>query len=201
MSARRYNSDRQEYTQMVTYSLDDLTIEAFTSSDLFSPKALDSGSKLLLEFISKQSQQYISILDWGCGWGAMSLWIAKKYPQAQVVGLDSDIGAVMIAEQNIGHNKLKNVEIVASHGYSAISISQMFDLIVSNPPTHRGREVVEEMITKTYAHLVAQGSIVIVVEARLKPWVHKKVQEVFGNATIASRSNKHVVISATKMIQ
>lgn len=186
---------------MVSYTVNDISLQAYTATDLFSPKGLDNGSKLLLEVVSKELKQYNDVLDWGCGWGAMSLWLAKKYPQANIVGLDSDIGAVMTAKQNVSLNSLHNADIIASYGYSALPEDQQYDLVVSNPPTHRGREVVEQMIEQSYSHLRNNGDIRIVVEARLKPWVYKAVQRVFGDADISARSNKHVVVSATKVIQ
>ena len=32
------------------------------------------------------------ILDLGCGWGSLSLWLARKFPRAQVVGLSNSGG-------------------------------------------------------------------------------------------------------------
>lgn len=239
---------------MVEFEIGDTTIRANTSSDLFSPKGLDSGTKLLLEYIvrhpelasgsqnnpvipdldlesrkQKTKNKQIpdragddtgvehaearpfmalrpglisgNILDWGCGWGAMALWLGKNIPDAQVIGLDSDVGAVSIAKENVELNALSNVNIVASHGFSEIIDEQKFDLIVSNPPTHRGREVVEQMIAQSFERLHNNGNLIIVVEARLKPWVARQMKQVFGDYKIAKRGPKHVVLMATKVVQ
>lgn len=186
---------------MVAFEIGDTTIRANTSSDLFSPKGLDGGTRILLESIAKQKFTYKTALDWGCGWGAMALWLGKNIPDAQVIGLDSDVGAVSIAKENVELNALNNVNIVASHGFSEIINEQKFDLIVSNPPTHRGREVVEQMITESLDRLNIGGNLVIVVEARLKPWVARQMKQVFGDYKIAKRGPKHVVLMATKVVQ
>lgn len=186
---------------MVTFEVGGIAIRANTSPDLFSPKGLDGGTRILLESIDKQKYIYKTALDWGCGWGAMALWLGKNSPDAQVIGLDSDIGAVSVAKANAQLNGLSNIEILASHGFSEINNEKKFDLIVSNPPTHRGREVVEQMIAQSFDILNDGGNILIVVEARLKPWVARQMKQVAGDYKIANRGPKHVVLMATKMVQ
>lgn len=186
---------------MVTFEIGDTTIRANTSSDLFSPKGLDSGTELLLQVVEKNNIKIQTALDWGCGWGAMALWLGKNSPDAQVIGLDSDIGAVSVAKENVELNGLDNVEIVASQGYNQLDPKLKFDLIASNPPTHRGREVVEQMIQDSYERLSNNGVLLVVVEARLKPWVARQMKQVAGDYKIANRGPKHVVLMATKMVQ
>lgn len=183
---------------MLNFTVNNTTIEFSTEPDLFSPKGLDIGTKLLLESLAKYDLADKNIIDWGCGWGAISMWIAKSYPTSQVLGLDSDIGAVSAAQQNTIYNKLNNIEIIASHGYSKLSPNFSADIVVSNPPTHRGREVVEQMIQQSYKLLNHKAMLVIVVEARLKPWVFKNMKEVFANCKILSRNSKHVVLMSIK---
>ena len=180
---------------MVSFELGGKKIECETSPDLFSPKDLDKGTRLLLEQV--EGAHYARALDWGCGWGAMALWLGANNSKASVIGLDSDVGAIKVARSNVGRNALKNVEIVASHGFEDIHLEEL-DLIVSNPPTHRGREVVEMMIAESRERLVTGGKLMIVVEARLKPWVQRACTEVFGECEVLARTNKHVVFQATK---
>jgi 16S rRNA G1207 methylase RsmC len=181
---------------VVAFEVAGVKLKAETRPDLFSPKDLDRGSRLLLEQLS--DAEYASALDWGCGWGAMTLWLAKHRPSAQVLALDSDIGAIKSTEANVQLNALTNVEVVISHGYEDISTEQSFDLIISNPPTHRGREVVETMIAESKQRLAKGGRLIIVVEARLKPWVQRALTAEFGACEVLARSSKHVVILALK---
>jgi 16S rRNA G1207 methylase RsmC len=180
---------------MVSFEIGGVSIECETRPDLFSPKDLDRGTRLLLEQV--QDANYNHALDWGCGWGAMALWLAANNPKAGVIGLDSDIGAIKVAQSNVERNALNNVEIVASHCFEDVDAREL-DLIVSNPPTHRGREVVENMIAESRERLVQGGKLMIVVEARLKPWVQRACTEVFGECEVKARTNKHVVIEAAK---
>ncbi len=182
---------------MVNVDVADIRLRCETQPDLFSPKGLDTGSRLLLETIIKQNTPYQSILDWGCGWGAIGLVLAAQFGSAKVVAVDSDIAAIATTKENVAINKLTNIEVIASHGFSEIA-EQQFGLIVSNPPTHRGREVVDNMIRQSYEHLDTNGVLAIVVEARLKPWVARQMKLVFGNYKIAQRGPKHVILIAKK---
>ena len=167
------------------------TVNFSTRPDLFSPKGLDKGTQLLLESVS--DERYTRALDWGCGWGAMGLWLAARNPQAHVTMLDSDMSAIKATRANIEANNLTNIELISSAGFEDLSTDTRYDLIVSHPPTHRGREVVESMIKESYIRLTATGSLVIVVEARLKPWVKQALEAESGSCTTLKQSHKHVV--------
>lgn len=182
---------------MVEFTVDGVSVKAQTKPDLFSPKGLDQGTQLLLECVPKL--EFESVLDWGCGWGAIALWVATGFPHAHVVALDSDLAAIKATNFNRELNKV-NVDIVISHGYEDLPGKQSFDLICSNPPTHRGREVVEEMIAQSKTHLNDDGHLLIVVETRLKPWVNRAMQATFGNCKIEKRGPKNVVLRSTKKV-
>lgn len=163
-----------------------------TRPDLFSPKALDKGSELLMYQLAER--QFKTALDWGCGWGAIGLWLAQHRSDSQVTLIDSDLSAIKATQTNAETNLLENVIILPSPGFEALPNDQIFDLIVSNPPTHRGRQVVEDMISDSRPHLAVGGVLLIVVEARLTPWVKRAMGESFGNVEILVRSQKHTVL-------
>lgn len=181
---------------MNSYKVAGVAIDFETKPDLFSPKALDMGSELLISCLPKF--EYSTALDWGCGWGALCLWLAKHNPHAKVTALDSDIAAVKTTQVNATTNELFNLHVLASHSYDELPASHTYDLIVSNPPTHRGREVVEQMIAESKNRLNSGGAILLVVEARIKPWVARQLKATFGDYKIVKRSRKHVVVMAAK---
>lgn len=181
---------------MNSFKVKSVSIDFETKPDLFSPKGLDMGSELLISCLPKF--EYTTALDWGCGWGALSLWLGKNNPRAKIAALDSDIAAVKTAQANAALNELTNLQVFASHGYDEIPNSYQFDLVVSNPPTHRGREIVENMITESRDRLSDGGVILLVVEARIKPWVARQLKATFGDYKIVKRSRKHVVVMAVK---
>lgn len=167
-----------------------------TTPDLFSPKGIDMGTELLLSCIGKFS--YSTALDWGCGWGAIAMWLAKNNPNSKITAIDSDIAAIRQATENCKNNDINNAMVMPSHGYSDVPVGYKFDLVASNPPTHRGREVVDSMIAQSLDRLNDGGVIILVIEARIKPWVARQLKEVFGDYKIVKRSPKHVVVMAQK---
>ncbi|WP_415914188.1 SAM-dependent methyltransferase [Paraburkholderia sp. J12] len=52
------------------------------------------------------------ILDLGCGWGALTLWLAQRYPRAQIVGLSNSHGQRAEIERRANELGLANVRIV-----------------------------------------------------------------------------------------
>lgn len=186
---------------MVEVNIDGFDLKFGTLPDLFSPKKLDNGTRTLIEAIKDVKPDYHNALDWGCGWGAIAIYMAKTRPSARVVAIDSDIAAIKTATVNAELNKAENIEVILSHGFDEVDGGIKFDLITSNPPTHRGREVVEDMISQSFDKLEDNGVILMVIEARLKSWISKKLNRVFGDHKVISRSNKHVVLMSTKESQ
>jgi len=186
---------------MVDFLVSGVRLSCETKPDLFSPKGLDSGTRILLESVPKVLPDYQSAIDWGCGWGAIGITLAKCNSKAEIIALDSDIAAVSTAQANKELNGATNLVVIASHGFDQVEADKKFDLITSNPPTHRGREVVETMISQSLTRLNNDAVLLIVIEARLKPWVARQMKEVFGNYRIVKRSPKHVVLKAVKMVQ
>ncbi len=183
---------------MNRFMINGIEVAFETKPGLFSPKALDIGTRLLIESLPKAKPSFATALDWGCGWGAIGLYLAKSNPGAKVIALDSDIAAIKMTTANAAHNELTNLEVIASHSFEEISAEVKFDLITSNPPTHRGREVVDTMIAEAKERLVDGGALVIVVEARLKPWVARQMKQVFGDYRILKRGPKNVVLVAVQ---
>ena len=78
--------------------------------------------------------QSLKVLDLCTGSGAIALSIAKERPLAKVVALEYHIGALTVAQKNAELNSIANVEFRQSNWFAALSESEQFDLIASNPP-------------------------------------------------------------------
>jgi release factor glutamine methyltransferase len=77
--------------------------------------------------------QAASVLDLGCGSGAIALAIASERPLVQVTAVDYSAPALAVASANARQLKLANVMLEHSDWFSALG-SHRYNLIVSNPP-------------------------------------------------------------------
>jgi len=85
------------------------------------------------------------ILDIGSGTGLISLMMAQRFPQAQVVGIDVDEEACGQARENvvkspfadrveIVHARLQDFDLNSMGAAAEVHGEKLFDAIVSNPP-------------------------------------------------------------------
>jgi 16S rRNA (guanine1207-N2)-methyltransferase len=142
-------------------------IEVVTMPGIFSWDELDDGTSLLLEHIKLEG--VTSLLDMGCGNGVIGALAAKQVENVTMV--DDNLLAVYAARYTVEHNKLENVQVLASDVYSHLD-KQKFDLIVSNPPFHKKFDVnthsAQSLITEAKAHLNRDGRLMMVINAFLK---------------------------------
>lgn len=87
-----------------------------------------------------------TVLDIGCGSGALAIWIAKQYPKAQVVGVDRWRGGWESSKRCCEKNAAVEgvADRVSFEDANAASLpfdDQTFDLIVSNFVFHEVRGV------------------------------------------------------------
>ncbi len=73
----------------------------------------------------------LRVLDMCTASGCIAISIAKRFPQAEIVGVDISEGALRVAKENAQINKVK-VNFLHSRLFE--SLSGKFDFIVSNPP-------------------------------------------------------------------
>ncbi len=84
----------------------------------------------------------ISILEIGTGSGCIPIAIAKHLPQAKVSSIDISEKALEIAAKNAATNKV-SIAFTLQDILTTETLSQSYDIIVSNPPYVRVLEKVE----------------------------------------------------------
>ena len=80
------------------------------------------------------------ILDIGTGSGCIAITMAKERPDAKVVGIDSSIRALKIAERNSIHLEVTEYSFIEMNILKSTP-KGMFDLLISNPPYISKKEI------------------------------------------------------------
>ena len=164
------------------------------SPGVFAQYGLDYGSKYLLETITLPKSGLV--LDLGCGCGVIGLSIASTCPDLHVYLVDSDIRSIRLTKQNAELNGITNVTILLSDVISDLPPQTKFSLVISNPPTHQGSEVVYQFIRGAKTCLQNLGEAYFVVN-RLTS-VMNKLELEFGNAQKIGRRQGYIVFKAIK---
>lgn len=149
-----------------------------TTWGLFSPKALDEGSRLLLDNLDVRADD--CSLDLGCGYGPLGLTMARLAPDGSCVLVDKDFVAVEYSKRNARQNGIENVEILLSNGFDQLG-ERRFDLIVSNLPAKTGKELYYLYFYDALLRLNDGGRIYIVCISGLRKFIQKAFLQVFGN--------------------
>lgn len=83
--------------------------------------------------LSLKASDELEILDIGCGSGAISIALAKYFPNSNVLAIDISNTALQIAKENASINNIYNINFRKLDILREIP-PKKFDVIVSNPP-------------------------------------------------------------------
>lgn len=72
-----------------------------------------------------------TILELGCGWGSLSLWMAERFPHSQITGVSNSRTQKVYIEAEARRRGLKNVTIITSDINSFVAGVDQFDRVVS----------------------------------------------------------------------
>ncbi len=158
----------------------------FTSvSGVFSFETkIDRASENLIKNFTPSG---LSVLDIGCGYGAIGLFIKSIFPQQSITMIDVNNRALEYTKINAQSNNL-SIEALNSNLFSSLA-ERIFDDIISNPPIAAGKELNTLLIKESYEHLSKNGALWLVAFHNKGGSTLKKVMEtVFGNVTDVDKS-------------
>lgn len=140
-------------------------VELVTYPGLFAHGRLDDGTRLLIESLPRELPG-AKVLDFGCGAGVIAVALRARFPRADLDLVDSDALAIEAARRN-----LPGVRTALGDAWSALPRDARFDLIVSNPPFHRGKEedfeLIRTLIDGAAQRLRRRGELRVVTQRRL----------------------------------
>ena len=163
---------------------------------LFSPKAIDAGTHLLIEHLHIREND--TCLDLGCGYGAIGITLAKCAQTATVYMVDKDFVAVDYARKNVKQNRLQNCHVLLSNGFSHLPDIQ-FDLIAANLPANVGKELLHIFLSDAKQYLKPNGHLYVVTISGLRKFIKRNFLTIFGNYEKVKQRHTHTVAMATRV--
>lgn len=132
------------------------------------------------------------ILDLGCGWGALSLWLAQRFPHTQIVGLSNSHGQRAFILQRAAERGLTNLRIVTGDVASFEFPTDMarFDRVISI-------EMFEHM--KHYGLLLAKIAAWLADDGQLfvHHFAHRLLAYAFVSRDGSDRMTRHFFTGGT----
>jgi len=167
-----------------------------TTWGIFSPRAIDSGTDLLLKYMSVGESD--TILDLGCGYGPIGLTLAKCAPKGEVHMVDKDFMAVEYANKNAQLNGLSHAKAYLSNGFQHVPADVKFDTVVSNIPAKVGKEMLAIILHDAHERLNPGGQLVVVTINGLRDYMKRNFNEVFGNYKKVKQGKDYTISRAIK---
>ena len=172
---------------LIRASLCGRNFEFITASSVFSKRHIDTGTQLLIE--SMVLPKTGSVLDIGCGWGAVGIAAAVFNPKLEVCMTDVNTRAVSLAKKNIERNRAFNAQVRYGCLYDPVA-GLKFDCVLSNPPVSAGMDVVKAIITGARDVLCEGGVFEMVIRSKIgAKSLPALFSETFGNCGVLARGS------------
>jgi len=155
------------------------TLRLESTWGLFSPREIDEGTRLLLDYVELEPES--DCLDLGCGYGPIGLSLAARGSRGKTLMVDKDFVAVDFANRNLALNGLQNARAQLSNGFDQVDPALRFDLIASNVPAKVGKELLALLLHDAHARLRPGGRLYLVTINGLRQFMKRHLTEVFGN--------------------
>ena len=93
---------------------------------------LDEAEEEMLALTCERAQlaDGLRILELGCGWGSLSLWMAEHYPDARITGVSNSRTQKEYIDAEAARRGFKNLTIITAD-MNVFDIAEAFDRVVS----------------------------------------------------------------------
>ena len=152
-----------EERRQIRVRIDGRDLTLTTARGVYSPDRLDPGTAVLLAGAPDPSPTG-HLLDLGCGWGPISLTLARRSPAARVWGVDVNRRALQLAAVNAEAAGVDNVTFCEP---ADVPGDLRFDTIWSNPPIHVGKSALHALLERWLPRLAPEGVAHLVVQKHL----------------------------------
>ncbi len=170
-------------------------LRLLTCSGVFNYKKIDRGSWVLIEHMKLKGKK---VLDYGCGIGVIGIMYKILVPKSEVLLIDSNSRAVMVANKNIKLLKLKNIKAIRSTFLRRVK-NKSFDNILTAPPISAGMKCCERIIRESYEALEEEGLFQFVARHNIAgKRLMNYAKELFGNCEVLAKKGGFWVYCCVK---
>ncbi|MFH0879112.1 MAG: methyltransferase [Lentisphaerota bacterium] len=160
-----------------------------TLPGIFSHRRLDEGALALAEVVETRPGD--TLLDMGCGCGAIGIALAANESLEHVTFVDSNVRAMFITEQNARANGLEHFNVdLSDQGPSG---DRKYSLIVGNPPYFADYTIAELFIRIARERVLPGGRVYMVAKNAERHSALMK--EFFGQTEILRRRGYEIARS------
>lgn len=94
--------------------------------------SLDDAEEAMLSLTCERAQLHDgdSILELGCGWGSLSLFMAKRFPNSQIVAVSNSRSQKAFIDGQASRRDISNLEIITAN-FNTFTTTLRFDRVVS----------------------------------------------------------------------
>lgn len=173
----------------------DAQLTLWSRPGIFGWQKIDAGSALLLEHLDAVWPAVPArVLDLGCGYGYLTVQAARRWPAAEFVATDNNVGAVAACACNIEQENIRGSALADD---CAAKQREPFDAILCNPPFHQGFDVEGELTRRflqTTRRLLRRGGRALFVVNQFIP-LERKAEQLFDNVDIVARNRGFKLIA------
>lgn len=191
-----YNPDlKLEYFD-IKVSLNGVEFDLISSSNVFSNRVLDEGSKIMMKVLTNQELRG-SLLDLGCGYGPIGIYLKKVFPNLSITMSDINPLCCELTKNNLKRLNISDIEVVQSDSFE--NISKKFDYVIFNPPISVGKKIIYKMYMDTYEHMSNNGHLLIVIRKNKGALSHKEyLSSLYPSTSVIYKDKGYFIIECIK---
>ena len=191
------NPTTESREKIINSTIANENLKFYTDNGVFSKESVDFGTKTMLESFSTEKEN-AKVADIGCGYGVISIFLAKKYPTFKFTMVDVNNRVLELSKKNIELNNINNeVEVLESSSFD--NIEGNFDIVLTNPPIRAGKKIVHKIMIDSYEHLNASGELWVVIQKKQGMASCKKLlEDTFSMVEIVTKNKGYYILKAVK---
>lgn len=149
------NLDTSEFP--ISFELHGRTFTLASSAGVFSKEGLDTGTRILLNWILDHAAPVSSVLDLGCGIGVVGV-VLSTFWNCKITGIDPNTQACHLSRINYDRYHVDGTILNQDH-----LNDRQYEAVVLNPPIRTGKKVIYSLFEQSAAHLEEGGHLYIVI--------------------------------------